>query len=55
MLINDRIIFDRYYCINSARTKEIMEHYILQTCQIFMRVKAFFFYARSKLSSVSRY
>ena len=37
MLMNDKIIFDRYYCINSTETKEIMckiernmVHYILQ-------------------------
>ena len=40
---NDKIIFDRYYCINSAQTKEITEHYILQPHHNFIRVKAFFF------------
>ena len=47
MLMNDKIIFDRYYCINSAVTKEIrrrnernMVHYILQPHHIFIRVKA---------------
>ena len=39
MLMNDRSIFDRYYCIHSA--KEIMVHYILQPHKIFMRVKVF--------------
>ena len=29
MLMNDNH-FDRYYCINSAQTKEIMVHYILK-------------------------
>ena len=41
MLMNDKIIFDRYHCINSAKTKEIMVHYILQPRHIFIRVKAF--------------
>ena len=47
MLMNDKIIFDRYYCINSAERKEIrhrnernMVHYILQPHHIFKRVKA---------------
>ena len=44
MLMNDKIIFDRYYCINSAETKEIrcrnMVHYNLQPHHIFIRVKA---------------
>ena len=50
MLINDKIIFDRYYCINSAETKEIMRrnernmvHYILQPHHIFIRVKNLLF------------
>ena len=43
MLLNDKIIFDHYYCINSAETKEIMVHYILQPHHIFIRVKAFVF------------
>ena len=50
MLINDKIIFNRYYCINSAETKEIrcrnkrnMAYYILQPHHIFIRVKAFVF------------
>ena len=50
MLMNDKIIFDRYYCINSAEMKEIrcrnernMVHYILQPHHIFIRVKAFVF------------
>ena len=38
-----KIIFDRYYCINSAETKEIMVHYILQPHQIFICIKAFVF------------
>ena len=41
MLINDKIIFDRYYCINSEQAKEIMVHYNLQFRHIFIRVKAF--------------
>ena len=50
MLMNDKIIFDRYFCINSAETKEIrcrnernMVHYILQPHHIFIRVKALVF------------
>ena len=43
MLMNDKIIFDRYYCINSTETKEIMVHYILQPHHILIRVKAFVF------------
>ena len=38
MSMNDKIIFDRYYCINSAETKEIMVHYILQPHHILIRV-----------------
>ena len=30
-----------YFCINSARTKEVMVHYILQPHHIFIRVKVF--------------
>ena len=41
--MNDKIIFDRYYCINSAETKEIMVHSILQTHHILLRIKAFVF------------
>ena len=41
MIMNDKTIFDRYYCINSAQTKEIMVHYILQPHHIFIRVKVF--------------
>ena len=42
MLMYDKIIFDRYYCINTTtQTKEIMVHYILQPHHIFIRVKAF--------------
>ena len=50
MLMNDKIIFDRYYCINSTETKEIrctndrnMVHYILQPHHIFIRVKTVIF------------
>ena len=43
MLMNDKMIFDRYYCINSAETKEIMVHYISQPHHIFICVKAFVF------------
>ena len=41
MLMNDKIIFDRYYCINSAKTNEKMVHYILQPHHVFIRVKVF--------------
>ena len=41
MLMNDKIIFDCYYSINSSQTKEMMAHYILQLHQIFIGVKAF--------------
>ena len=47
MLMNDKIIFDRYYSINSATTKEIMVHYILQARHIFIHIKAFYSYAHS--------
>ena len=43
MLMNNKIIFDRYYCINSAETEEIMMHYILQPHHIFILVKPFMF------------
>ena len=50
MLMNGKIIFDRYYCIHSAETIEIrcrnernMVHYILQPHHIFIRVKPFIF------------
>ena len=50
MLMNDKIIFDRYYCINSTETKKIrcknernMVHYILQPHHILIRVKGFGF------------
>ena len=39
MLMNiKRNHFDRYYCINSAQTREIMVHFILQSYHIFIRV-----------------
>ena len=41
MLMDDKIIFDRYYCINSAQTKEIMVYRILQPHHIFIHVKVF--------------
>ena len=43
MLMNDKIIFDRFYYRNSAETKEITVRYILQSHHIFIRVKAFVF------------
>ena len=41
--MNDKIVFDCYYCINSAETKEIIVHYILQPHHIFICVKAIAF------------
>ena len=41
MLMNYKIIFDCYYCINSAKTKEIKAHYILQPHHVFIGVKVF--------------
>ena len=41
MLMNDKIILDRYCCTNSAQTKKMMALYILQPRNIFIRVKAF--------------
>ena len=43
MLMNDKVIFDRYHCINSERTKEIMVHYILKPRHIFIQAKSFIF------------
>ena len=43
MLMNDKIMFGRYYCINSAERKEMMVHNILQPHHIFIPVKAFVF------------
>ena len=43
MLMNDKIIFDHYYSINSAQAKEIMVHYILQPHHILICIKAFVF------------
>ena len=41
MVMNDKIIFDHYYCINSLQTKVMMAYYILQPRHISIRVKAF--------------
>ena len=41
MLMNGKVIFDRYYCMNSTKTKEIMVRYILQPHHIFIGVKVF--------------
>ena len=41
MLLNDIIIFDYYYSINSAKRKEIMVHFFIQPRHIFIRIKAF--------------
>ena len=50
MLMNHKIMSDRYYCIYSAETKEIRcrnekntVHYILQPHHIFIHIKAFVF------------
>ena len=40
MLMNDKIIFDRYYCINSGETKEIMRTILYS---YIIRAKAFIF------------
>ena len=40
-LVNVNECQNRYYCINSAQTKEIMVPYILQPHHIFICVKAF--------------
>ena len=39
--VNDKIIFDCYYCINSSRKKEVTMHYILQPHHFFMSIKVF--------------
>ena len=52
MLMNDKIIFDSYYCINSTKTKEIMVHYILQRRHIFMHVKSFYSNVRSRRTQI---
>ena len=41
--MNDEIIFNRYYCIHSAQTREIIVNYILEPRHIFISVKAFVF------------
>ena len=43
MLMNEKIIFGRYYCINFAQMKEIMVDYILQPHHNFIRVKTYIF------------
>ena len=50
MLMDDLIFFDRYYCINSALTKEIMVRFILKPRHIFILVNA-----RFGWSSVTHY
>ena len=40
MSMNDKIMFDRYYCMNSTKhceNEEILAHYILQPYYIFLR------------------
>ena len=39
MFMNDKIIFDHYYCTNSTKTKDIMVHYVLQPNHLFIGVK----------------
>ena len=44
MLMNDKIMFDRYYCINSAnhcKNKKTLAHYILLPHHIFLREYTF--------------
>ena len=56
MLMNDKIIFDRYYCINSGQTQKIMVHYILQSHHIFLNTrKSIHSCAHSGRSSVTHY
>ena len=62
MLMNDKIIFDRCYCINSAETKEIglqkrKKHGALYftASSHFHPPKSFSFYARSGQTPVSHY
>ena len=62
MLMDDKSISDRYYCIKkklqtkSAETKEIMVQYILQPHRLFIHVKAFvFMLVPGGLHSVSHY
>ena len=45
MLMNDKIMFDLYFCINSAQTKEIMVHF-----SHFLIGKKLSFYAASQLT-----
>ena len=39
MLMNDKILFDCSYCVNSAKKKEIMMRLILKPRHVFIRVK----------------
>ena len=41
MVMNDKIIFYRYYCINAVQIKEKTVHYISQPHYIFICVKVF--------------
>ena len=45
MLMNDKIMFDRYYCINStnasAKTKKRLADFIFKPYHIFFREHAF--------------
>ena len=42
MLMNAKILFDSSYCVDSAKKKEIMMHFILKPRHIFIRVKVVF-------------
>ena len=50
MLINDKIMFDRYYCINSKKTyqklKECLRTLFFSLTTIFLRAHAFYKYPR---------
>ena len=52
MLMNDKIMFDCYYCISFSKTKEKMVHYILWPRHIFMYFKAFRLKACFRTTSV---
>ena len=59
MLMNDKIIFDRYYCIHSAERNKVQERKkygaLYFTASYFHTRKSFRFYARSGQTSVSHY
>ena len=54
MFMDDNIIFDSYYCINSAQTRNNGALYFTASSHFHMR-KSFYFYAGSGRTSVSHY